>query len=410
MSDQARKGVIAYGVTPHAGGTTIVYRLLAQGLRSQGWKVFSIAMGESAALAYDPDFGDEYSVILAPEETTLAGQVKAFLEWAEREKVDIVIPNCEENILAAIPHLPPRIRYFSVCHTVARVAYLLSRIHLNRVSYVIAVSNRQIQSLERRWKVPRAKLRLIPHGIEYEKFFKGNRSRPNASLRLIYFGRIEDMDKGVLWLPAILKKISDHGIPFFMDIVGAGPDLMRLQEMVEGHGLSPRVRFHGQAPPTEIPRFLSQTDVSLIPSRFEGFGLTLVEAMAAGCVPIATHLGGITDMIVEDGVNGFLCPMGDTNAFANKIISLQQEPNRLAEMSRAAQERVKQKFSLQRMASDYDALFTQGLSEPPVDYTPRPLDQLAYPQELRPTWRTWVPLPFKNLARKVLYRYFGYIP
>ena len=73
MDNQKIKGVIAYGLTPYAGGTTTVYHLLARGLRALGWKVFSVAMGKRAALGYVTDFGDEFSVILAPEETSLTG-------------------------------------------------------------------------------------------------------------------------------------------------------------------------------------------------------------------------------------------------------------------------------------------------------------------------------------------------
>ncbi|MGP8104966.1 MAG: glycosyltransferase family 4 protein [Desulfobaccales bacterium] len=405
MTEKNFKGIIAYGLAPHEGGTTTVYRNFARGLRALGWKVASVAVGKDAAHACDPRFGDEFSQMLAPEETSLGAQVEAFLTWVEQEAVDIVIPNCEANIIAAVPHLPSRVRYLSICHTTVRSAYLTSALYLNRLSQVVAISPQQVVELQRRWKVPQVKVRLIPHGIDTEPFDQRqvikNQTGP---LRLIFLGRLADMDKGVLWLPGILKGAEAQGAEFICDIVGSGPDREKLQAAMSRNGLSGKVRFHGQKPPGDIPGLLSQADGFLMTSRFEGLPMSLLEAMAAGCVPVVSRLHGITDVIVEEGASGFLCPMGKTGAFAEKIAFLHQNRDRLAEMSAAARRRVTARFSLERMAADYDRLFTETLACPPLPYTPRPLKQLQYPKELLPTWRTWVPQPLKNLARTWVYR------
>ncbi len=411
MDDKKPKGVIAYSQVPRGGGTTTVYRLLARGLRLLGWKVFSVAVGRQAALGSNPDFGDEFSVILAPEETSLTGEVKAFLDWVAREGVDVVIPNCEGNIIAAIPHLPPEVRCISICQSVSGATYKLNTINLNRLSHIVAINNLQMKDLEQRWSVPSAKLRLIPHGIDHQRFLTEKKlAADSQELRLVYLGRINEIDKGVMWLPPILREVSKRGVACIMDIVGDGPDLAELQQRFEGWGLSGQVRFHGQRLPSEIPQILALADVFLMPSRFEGFGLTLVEAMAAGCVPIATHLRGITDMIVEDGVSGFLCPMGQVKAFADKIALLHRDRERLKQMAVAAQQRVAARFSLERMAADYDHLFTEALAQPPIDYKIRPLAEIEFPRELLPTWRAWVPQPMKNLARTCMYRLWGRVP
>lgn len=410
MKQRKHKGTIAYGLAPHEGGTTTVYLQFAQGLRALGWKVFSVAVGERAAQSYDPRFGDAHSVILAPEETDLASQVQAFLEWVEKEEVDIVIPTCEDVIMVAIPHLPQKVRYITICHNVTRDTYIINTLHLDRLSYAVVINKRQIADLQQRWGVPENKLRLIPHGIELEKFLIPRSERPGSELHLIYLGRIEDMAKGVLYLPPLLEKFSAWGIPFTCEVVGSGPDLTRLKNAMARLGLTCQVTFRGQVVPSEIPQLLSQANIFIMPSRFEGFGLSLVEAMAAGCVPIATHLHGITDMIVEDGVSGFLCPMGKVGAFAEKIAFLHHNRDVIDQMSSAARKQAADKFPLERMAEDYDSLFTEALAQPAPPYAPRPLEQLQFPKELLPTWRTKVPMPIKNLARRLLYRYLGRIP
>jgi glycosyltransferase involved in cell wall biosynthesis len=405
------KGVIAYGLAPYAGGTTTVYRVLAQGLRERGWRVCSVGVGAGASEAFDPQFGDDHSVMLAPDMTGLSAQVKVFLEWVEQNQVNLVIPNTQGNLLAAVPHLPSRVRYLSICHSVSRGSYLTATLHRERLSAVVAINRRQMEDLTGRWRLPAHLVRLIPHGIDLARFSSPARP-PTAGgpLRLVFLGRLEDLDKGVMLLPAILQKAAKLGVDFFCDILGSGPDEERLKRALEASGLKAAVGFAGQVPPQEVPARLASADIFLMPSRFEGFGLSLVEAMAAGCVPVATRLHGITDMIVADGVSGFLCPMGDNRAFAGKIAWLSRHRDRLGQMSAQARKRVRESFSQEQMSAAYDALFTEILARPPVSYAVRPLGEAAFPRELRPTWRTLIPLPVKNFARRWMYRLGGRIP
>lgn len=404
------KGVVAYACAPHVGGTTTFYRNFARSLRTLGWRVFSVAVGHDSAQMFNARYGDDYSVLLAPQETELVAAVKVFLDWLAQEQVDILIPNNDEIILTAIPHMPQEIRYLTICHSVVRMAYLLSTLYPERLSYAVAINERQVKELSLLWKLPREQVRLIPHGINLERFTQMARPpRSSQELRLIYLGRLNDTDKGVLWIPAMLKDLAAKGIPFSCQLAGSGPDLDNLKKEVRKYGLAGKMVLHGQALPDEVPDLLSQADIFLMPSRFEGVGVALLEAMAAGCVPIATRLQGITDMIIEDGLSGFLCPLGYPRAFAAKLAWLHHNRNLLEEMSAAARRRVAERFCLERMALEYDRLFTEALAQPPVSNYPRALDQLEYPSALLPTWRTKVPMPLKKLARTWLYRLRGRI-
>jgi glycosyltransferase involved in cell wall biosynthesis len=411
MEQMEKKGVIAFGLVPYAGGTTTFYRLFAQGLRARGWQVYSVAIGAEAQQGFDPLFGDENSVVLAPKETALTLQVKAFLNWLEQKQIDIVIPTTQDNILSAVPHLPPQVHYLSICHSTTRGSYALVSLHRDRLSAVVAINKRQFDDLKHRWRLPPHLLRLIPHGIDLSNF--STLARPQKTteqLRLIFLGRLDDMAKGIMLLPAILKKAGKLGVNFLCDVLGTGPDEEKVKKAINNSGLQSCVGFHGQVPYHEVPGRLSSADIFLMPSRFEGFPLSLVEAMAAGCVPVATDLQGITDIIIEDGMSGFLCPMGDAGAFAEKISLLYSHRDQLERMSEETRRRVQKTFSLDRMAADYDALFTEILSRPPVSYSVRPLEEVAFPRELRPTWRTMIPLSMKNFARQWLYRLCGRIP
>lgn len=405
------KGVIAYGLAPYGGGTTTFYRQFAQGLRDRGWQVYSVAVGAEAFSYFDRRFGDDHSVMLAPAETDLTCQAKVFLEWVEQQGVNLVIPNTQVPILAAIPYLPSQVHYLAICHNVTRGAYVTVSLHRERLSAVVVINPRQAEDLQRRWGIPPPLMRLIPHGIDLGQYSPRPRPlHPTGPLRLMFLGRLDDMAKGIMLLPAILRKTAELGVDFSCDILGSGPDEEKLTRALKTSGLQNGVQFHGQALPPEVPGWLGSADIFLMPSRFEGFGLSLVEAMAAGCVPVATRLHGITDMIVADGVSGFLCPLGDTRAFAEKIAWLSRHRDRLGEMAAQAQKRVREEFSLKRLAADYDTLFTEILSRPRLAYPVRPWGEVTFPRELRPTWRTMIPLPIKNFARRWLYRLWGRIP
>ena len=270
------KGVISYGLVPslQASGTATFYQSWAASLRSKGWQVVSVGVGQEAAQRYDPQWGDEHSFILAPQETDLTKQVQAFLDWVNHSQVDIVIPTGEFNIMAALPHLPPRVRYITICHSVIRSAYIFSSLYPERLSHAVAINQVQMATLHRRWKVPQEKLVLIPHGIALEKFSEILPSDRNYdSLQLLFIGTISHDIKGVLWLPRIIENLSDRHISSFLHVVGAGPDLAKLKSAVVARGLDSQVRFYGTQPPEEIPRLLSRADILLMPSRFEGFPL-----------------------------------------------------------------------------------------------------------------------------------------
>ena len=408
MKTKSYKGTIAYGSAPCATGTSTFYLNWASGLRQRGWKVFSVAVGKRAAQESDPRFADEYSVIIAPDEMELPMQVRAFRRWVEEKEVDIVIPTYENNIIAAIPHLPERIRYITICHSVIRSAYVVSSRYPERLNFAVAINKVQEEKLHHVWKIPPEKIRLIPNAIDLMKF-NGNRQKrtSNEAIKLIYIGNINHDIKGVLWLPPILKELSRLQISFFMHVAGAGPDTERLHQAIAKNGMADRVNLHGAQSQQAVIDLLSHGDILLTPSRFEGFGLVLVEAMAMGCVPIATRLKGITDMIVEDGVSGFLCPMGKTRVFAENIALLARNRKRLALMAEAARRKVVAEFGADRMADDYDALFSEALAQPPIHFTPRPLEQFTYPKELMPTWRAMVPQPVKTFVRTWANRLLG---
>ena len=184
-----------------------------------------------------------------------------------------------------------------------------------------------------------------------------------------------------------------------LTVVGDGPDFPRLKRRLADH--ANRVRYTGAVPLATIPGVMANHDVLIMPSRFEGLGMTLIEAMAGGCVPVVSHIRGVTDTVVEHGTNGFLFPVGNYTAAANAIERLYSDRELLQRMSIAGRTVVPKRYSIDQMARRYQKIIRTIAAERPRLPPMLNIDDWSTPAGLRPGLRTYVPLPLKNWLRVV---------
>jgi hypothetical protein len=130
----------------------------------------------------------------------------------------------------------------------------------------------------------------------------------------------------------------------------------------------------------------------------------LLEAMAAGCVPVASQLAGITDWIVDDGESGFVVPPGDAHVFAGRIRRLHEDRRMLELMSRRSRETAESRFSREAMIKGYLEVFQSLLAEPPPEWEPLSLTRFELDREFQtPGWKRGVPAPLRVLLKRTLY-------
>jgi mannosyltransferase len=133
-----------------------------------------------------------------------------------------------------------------------------------------------------------------------------------------------------------------------------------LQRQAAAAGLGERVRFLGELPIEEVPRWYQAIAIYVFASRNEGFGLTLIEAMAAGCALVAARAGA-AEKIVADGENGLLVPPGDVDALVAALEPLMRDPPHAAALGMRARERALSAFSIEveadRIVAVYRALW-----------------------------------------------------
>jgi glycogen synthase len=126
----------------------------------------------------------------------------------------------------------------------------------------------------------------------------------------------------------------------------------------------------------------------------------MIEAMAAGCVPVASRIRGATDAIVSDGEAGLLFRVGNTAAAAAHVRRLAHDRATLQRMSDAGRAVASERYGISRMGDAYAAALKELLSRPPQVRPPLPLDQWRYPRGFYPGLRRFVPGWAKDLARQ----------
>jgi glycosyltransferase involved in cell wall biosynthesis len=132
------------------------------------------------------------------------------------------------------------------------------------------------------------------------------------------------------------------------------------QELVGELGLRERVHFTGAT--NDLASVFRRAHLYLLLSDYESFGLSALEAMACGAPAVVSAAGGLPE-VVHDGDTGLLCPVGDVQYTAGKIVRLLREPDRWSAMSGQAAERVGKEFTTERIIPMYEALYEKALSE-----------------------------------------------
>ncbi|MFK8295720.1 N-acetyl-alpha-D-glucosaminyl L-malate synthase BshA [Capnocytophaga canimorsus] len=139
-----------------------------------------------------------------------------------------------------------------------------------------------------------------------------------------------------------VKRISDvievfyriqMKIPAKLILVGEGPEKEAAEQQCKDLGIKHKVRFLGNS--LDVDRILCLSDLFLLPSESESFGLAALEAMAAGVPVIATDVGGLPE-VIENGFSGFLSPLADVNAMANNAIHILQDDTTLKKFKEQA--------------------------------------------------------------------------
>lgn len=143
-------------------------------------------------------------------------------------------------------------------------------------------------------------------------------------------------------------------------LIGDGPELPVIRELVAELGLNEYVHITGSQ--KRVADLLSISDVKLLLSSKESFGLVILEAMACGVPVIGSSVGGIPE-VIEAGKSGFITPVGDTDTAAKLVLHLLSNPELHEQMSREAKRRASEDFKKSDIVSQYEKVYERVLLE-----------------------------------------------
>lgn len=239
-----------------------------------------------------------------------------------------------------------------------------SRFLISRMDAVIATSAKTAAYLRRESTVVR-------HGIDVEVFHpaqdkaraKRELGLPAALLdrRLVgCFGRVRRQKGTDVFVDAMLELLPSR--PEVAAIVlGRATEAHRgfqqdLKRRVAAAGLADRIFFAGEVAPKETPAWYRVLDLFIAPQRWEGFGVTPLEAMASAVPVVATTVGAFEELVV-DGETGSLVPPGEVTPMAEAAARWLDDPEALAKASLAARAHVAEAFSLESEAAGINAVY-----------------------------------------------------
>ncbi|MFD6440938.1 glycosyltransferase, partial [Peribacillus sp. NPDC060186] len=152
--------------------------------------------------------------------------------------------------------------------------------------------------------------------------------------------------------------LAQKKIPAKLLLVGDGPEVTTVLKLAKDLGIDEKVLFLGKQ--DNLAELYSISDLILLLSEKESFGLVLLEAMACGIPCIGTNVGGIPEVIV-DGKTGYICELGDVQMVAEKAVGLLSNPILHKRFSEAALERANTEFHSDTIMSEYEAIYVQAL-------------------------------------------------
>jgi glycosyltransferase involved in cell wall biosynthesis len=246
---------------------------------------------------------------------------------------------------------------------------LLERWLARRTTALIAVSPEVRDDLVSLGVAPREKFTVVRLGIELDERIGTDSDGPRADTRRAlgipadrfvvgWIGRMTGVKRTDDVLLAV-RALRERGVDTVLCMVGDGPDRDAVERRAHQLGIVRDSLFLGYQ--EEVASYYAAFDVLILPSANEGTPVSAIEALAGGRPVVATRVGGVPD-VVRDGIDGFLVEPGDVDAMAERLSVLAADPPLRHRMGEAGRASVHERYSVERLLNDVDALYRRLLA------------------------------------------------
>ena len=241
------------------------------------------------------------------------------------------------------------------------IFFEITKFSIERSDLVTAVSVDLRDETYRAFGCGQSDIRVIPNFVNLAEYRPGEgRTRTDlapAGHRIItHISNFREV-KRVKDVVRIFARIQ-KAMPATLLMVGDGPEREDAEAEARALDVAKDVRFFGRV--DTVAEILQASDLFILPSQTESFGLAALEAMACGTPVVASRAGGVPE-VVEDGVNGILEPPGSVEAMGRRAVDVLRSPERLAAMRAAAILRAGQ-FSADAVVPQYEAIYREVLA------------------------------------------------
>ena len=365
-------GVVCY---PTYGGSGVIATELGKALARKGHKVHFITYQEPVRLdSFNENiFYHEVSALdyplfqYQPYESALASKI---VDVAKYEKLDIL------HVHYAIPHASSALIARSILKESGYDLPFVTTLHgtditlvgkdpgykpvveysINHSDGITSVSQSLKDDTYNNFGITR-EIEVIPNFIDFSRFKKTDKDHfkkaiaPNGEKILIHvsnFRKVKRVDDVLHMFELVLKKI-----PSKLFLVGDGPERMSIEILSRKLGICDQVRFLGKQDAVED--LLAISDLFILPSEAESFGLAALEAMAVEVPVISSNAGGIPEINIH-GKTGFMSNVGDYEDMAKNAIYILEDEHRLKQFKKNAYAQAK-KFNIDNILPHYEAYY-----------------------------------------------------
>ena len=375
-------GIVCY---PTYGGSGVVATELGKALAGNGHSVHFISYKQPFRLVHfhenitfhEVSFTNYPLFEFPPYETALASKL---VDTVKFSNLDII------HVHYAIPHASAAFLAKSILQSQGIYTPVITTLHgtditlvgkdvtyapvvtfsINASDGVTAVSDSLRQQTYDYFDI-KNDIRVIPNFIDLEAFKKVDKSHfkkaiaPSGEPILVHisnFRKVKRIEDVIDTFSKVLKEM-----PAKLLLIGDGPERKKAEKMCRELGTCDHVRFLGKQ--DAVKELLAVSDLFLLPSESESFGLAALEAMACEVPVISSNAGGIPEINIH-GKTGFLSDVGDTDSMANNAIMLLKNPDLLKTFRENAQEQAKQ-FDIKAVLPIYEDYYKEILEKSRVN-------------------------------------------
>jgi len=295
------------------------------------------------------------------------GLLKRIRNFIRNEKIDIVMTTLfYADVIGALAGHKGGAKGVFSWETISHPKWLVPhrfwayRYAIRKADKVISVSIATADWLIQKRKVPAEKVMIIPYGVNLQKFKPGARSVSRQDIGVsdddVVIGQVARLNeqKGHTFLIDAAASIIEHQPRAKFVLVGDGPLRSEIEEKIRSKNLQDHFILLGFR--QDVPDLLPLFDVFTLPSLYEGLPNVVLEAMATALPVVATPVDGTKEAVV-DNETGFMVPVGDTQALAEKLLLLIHDAQLRNKLGSAGRRRVEEHFSLQGQVSKFEKLY-----------------------------------------------------